>query len=476
MGLVEGDRHSPIGRWTGPVHPATIVPARPSLPRDPRSTQDALRHACLSPLDPRIDARRRHRHRRLRRRGARVPGRNERRPVRSVFRGPVRRAYGGTVGGAFAQREPVGGALVQREPVGRALGGALAHRKPAAPSPTPVAPASDTLRLRRLAVIRGSISPKSVVATQTGLVFAQNMMYRHTMTVYNRRGQLVKTISDRVILARYGHLSWPLAVNGSPVEAAVAPDGRHVYVSQYSMYGPGFRHPGWDTGWVNDVIDRSFVYEIDTTTLRITRAIRVGPVPKAVGVSPDGRWLLVGNWTHRDVSLVNLRTGREVKRIVVGGNPRGIAFAPDSSVVYLTAESGQRLMEYNFSTGRLRTLISLLPGEPRHLVIDPTGHYLYASLNKGGGVVKIDIGRRRIVDRVTTGANPRTIALAPDGRSLYVVNYESQTVAKVRTRDMLVLQRLRTAGVHPVGLTYENATHTVWVSCYRGTIERFADR
>jgi YVTN family beta-propeller protein len=307
-------------------------------------------------------------------------------------------------------------------------------------------------------------------------VFAQNMMYRHTMTVYNRRGRLVKTISDRVNLSKFGYRSWRRAVRGSPVEAAVAPDGRHIYVTQYSMYGPGFRHPGWDTGWVNDRIDRSFVYEIDTRTLRITRVIRVGPVPKAVGVSPDGKWLLVGNWTHRDVSLVNLRTGREVKRIVVGGNPRGIAFAPDSSVVYLTAESGQRLMVYNFATRRLRTLIRLLPGEPRHLVIDPTGRYLYASLNKGGQVVKIDIRRRRIVDRVTTGRNPRTIALAPDGRSLYVVNYESQTVAKVRTRDMLVVQRLRTRGVHPVGLTYENATRTIWVSCYRGTIERFADR
>jgi len=343
------------------------------------------------------------------------------------------------------------------------------------PSPPPVA-ASDTLRLRRLAVIRGSISPKSVVATQTGLVFAQNMMYRHTMTVYNRRGKLVKTIRDRVVLATFGYPAWRSAVNGAPVEAAVAPDGRHVYVSQYSMYGRGFGHPGWDTGWVNDVIDRSFVYEIDTTTLRITRIFRVGPVPKAVGVSPDGKWLLVGNWTHRDVSLVNLATGREVRRIVVGGNPRGIAFAPDSSVAYLTAESGQRLMEYTFATGRLRTLIALLPGEPRHLVIDPTGHFLYASLNKGGQVVKIDIRLRRIVGRATTGRTPRTITLAPDGRSLYVVNYDSRTVAKVRTKDMRVLQRLRTAGVHPIGITYEIATRTIWVSCYRGTIERFADR
>jgi 6-phosphogluconolactonase (cycloisomerase 2 family) len=173
---------------------------------------------------------------------------------------------------------------------------------------------------------------------------------------------------------------------------------------------------------------------------------------------------------------VNLRTGREVRRIVVGGNPRGIAFAPDSSVVYLTAESGQRLLEYTFLTGRLRTLISVLPGHPRHLVIDPSGRYLYASLDAGGQVVKIDIRLRRIIDRVATGSHPRTIVLAPDGRSLYVVNYESQTVAKVRTRDMVVLQRMRTSGVHPVGITYDNATRTVWVSCYRGTIERFADR
>ena len=306
--------------------------------------------------------------------------------------------------------------------------------------------------------------------------FAQNMMYRHTMTVYNRKGQLVKTISDRVTLARFGFPRWPSPVRGAPVEAAVAPDHKHIYVSQYSMYGPGFYHPGWDTGWVDDVIDRSFVYEISLSTLKKTRVFRVGPVPKAVAVSPNGKWLLVGNWTHRDVSVVSLKTGKQVRRIVVGGNPRGIAFAADSSKVYITAESGQRLMVYTFATRSLRTLIPLIPGQPRHLVIDPSGRYLYASLDQRGQVVKIDIERKKVVDRVSTGSHPRTIVLAPDGRSLYVVNYESRTLTKVRTRDMVVIQRLKTVGVHPVGVTYDNASRTVWVSCYRGTIERFADR
>jgi hypothetical protein len=41
---------------------------------------------------------------------------------------------------------------------------------------------------------------------------------------------------------------------------------------------------------------------------------------------------------------------------------------------------------------------------------------------------------------------------------------------------MVVLQRLVTRGVHPVGIDYDAKTRTVWVACYRGTIERFADR
>ena len=136
---------------------------------------------------------------------------------------------------------------------------------------------------------------------------------------------------------------------------------------------------------------------------------------------------------------------------MVGGNPRGIAFTPDSSKVYLSAESGQRSSSTRSRRATLRTLIPLLPGEPRHMVIDKAGKYLYLSLNKGGGVVKIDIAQKRVVDRVSTGKNPRTIVLAPDGRSLYVVNYESQTVVKVRTRDMVVLQRLDDEGRPPGG-------------------------
>ena len=94
--------------------------------------------------------------------------------------------------------------------------------------------------------IGGHISPKSVDASDTGLVFAQNMMYTHTVTVYDSAGDLVKTIPDTVDMSLFGYPGHPGITHGAPVEAAFTPDSRYVYVSNYSMYGVGMGPEGND--------------------------------------------------------------------------------------------------------------------------------------------------------------------------------------------------------------------------------------
>ena len=66
------------------------------------------------------------------------------------------------------------------------------------------------------------------------------------------------------------------------------------------------------------------------------------------------------------------------------------------------------------------------------------------------------------------------MAIAPDGRSLYVVNYSSGSATKVRTKDMTVLQTVAT-NHHPIGITYDNATHEIWIACYSGTLRVYRD-
>jgi DNA-binding beta-propeller fold protein YncE len=156
---------------------------------------------------------------------------------------------------------------------------------------------SDRARLTLRRVLTGNISPKSVAASGSGFVTAQNMMYRHTVTVYDARTlRLVKTIPDAVDLARLGYPQFPDRVRGAPVEAAFSPDGRYAYVSNYSMYGPGFGPEGDDDCTPSSGYDRSFVYRVDMTSMAVDRAYRVGAVPKVVAVTPDDRFVLVSNW------------------------------------------------------------------------------------------------------------------------------------------------------------------------------------
>jgi YVTN family beta-propeller protein len=333
---------------------------------------------------------------------------------------------------------------------------------------------SDKARLRLRKVIGGDISPKSVAASGTGYVTAQNMMYRHSVTVYDAHSlRLVKTISDAVRLARLGHPEYPGVTRGAPVEAAFSSDGRYAYVTNYSMYGSGFGPEGSDTCSPSSGYDCSFVYRIDMEALRIDRAYRVGSVPKVVAVTPDDRYVLVSNWCSYDLSVVSTRLGREVKRIPIGPYPRGIAVSPKGNAAYVAVMGGNNLVRVDLK--RWTTSSFPVGAGPRAAEVHPSDRYIFVSLNAEGRVAKLDLKTGAVRAKVYTGSAPRSLALAADGRALFVVNYESGTVTKLRTRDMKALQTV-SACYHPIGITYDRATRRVWVACYTGSIRVYDDR
>jgi YVTN family beta-propeller protein len=340
------------------------------------------------------------------------------------------------------------------------------------PSGTPAA----SRHLKLWKTIGGPISPKSVVATNTGLVMAQNMMYRHTMTVYNSEGALVKTIPDAVRLSDFGRQGHPGYSRGAPVEAAVTPDGKHMWVSNYSMYGAGFGPEGDDNCSPGSAraagVSNSFAYRINLKTFKIDAVIEAGMVPKYLAVSPDGKTLVITNWCSWDADIVDLSVNRVVARVPVGAYPRGIAISPDSNTAYIAIMGSSVLAQVNLVTHKVARQISV-GSNVRHVVIDPiNGRYLYASLNASGVVVKLDRASGRVMNRIHTGAGCRTVAISGDGTAIFVVNYDSNTMTMLRTSDMHVIQTVAT-GTHPVGVTYDGKTGRVWVAVYTGELMIF---
>jgi YVTN family beta-propeller protein len=338
--------------------------------------------------------------------------------------------------------------------------------------------ASDLGRLTLIRTIGGDISPKSVDASGTGLVFAQNMMYRHTMTVYNSAGELVRTISDAVNMAQFGFPGHPGSTRGAPVEAAFTSDGRYAYVSNYSMYGSGFGPEGIDTCTPSSALaagdTNSYVYRVDTQTLAVDQVIEVGLVPKYVAVTPNGRYVLVSNWCSFNLSIIRVATHQVVATLPMGAYPRGIAIARDSASAYVAIMGGDSVVKVNLKT--LKVDGSIYVGDnPRSIVLSPDDHYLYASLNLPGDVVKLDLATNRVVAMVHTGSDCRSLAISSDGLSLFVVNYLSDSMTMLRASDLAVLQSVQT-GVNPVGVTYDPTTGDVWVAVYQGEILVYAER
>ena len=332
---------------------------------------------------------------------------------------------------------------------------------------------SDERRLvNQFVVENADLQPKSVVASGNGLFFAQNMMYRHNVMVFDRGGNVLARIPDDVDLAAFG-VKGGVKAQGSPVEAAFLPDRSYVYVSNYKMYGPGF-NPSADDNCGRAKWDDSYVYKINTSTFAIEKVIATGSVPKFMAVTPDGSRLLVSNWCGFDVSVIDTATDTSITRIDVGRHPRGIAVTKDGRYAYVTVMGESKIVKIDLRSNAVVGRVPDAGSTPRHLLLSPDGRYLYVSNNHENLVRKIDLQAGVAVAKARTGVETRTMAMADDGESLYVVNYEDGTVSKVRTSDMKILQTEPT-GVHPVGITYDPVTRQVWVANYAGTLRVFVD-
>ena len=298
-------------------------------------------------------------------------------------------------------------------------------------------------------------------------------MYRHSVTVYDAKSlDLIKNISDQVNLNKLGQTGYSGLHRGAPVEGAFSPEGDYLYVTNYAMYGKGFSREGTDKCSPADKYDRSFVYRIDTTTWEINAAYRVGVVPKVVEVTPDNKYVLVTNWCSYDLSIISLEQQKVVKTIKIGAYPRGIAVSKDSQFAYVVQMGGAVIHKINLQTWKRDQLN--IGSNPRAVVLSPDNTMLYATLNSSGRVVAMDLATNKVVRSVKTGSASRSLDISADGSALYVVNYTSDTVSKVRASDFKVVQKIKVCN-EPIGITYEPLHKRVWVACYGGAIKVFSD-
>lgn len=198
-----------------------------------------------------------------------------------------------------------------------------------------------------------------------------------------------------------------IAIRGNPVEILFDRSGRRAFVSSFAA---------------------AKVMEVDVRTRSVRRELPAGLDPKMLALSPDEATLYVVNWRSNDVSVVDLDTGAERGRLETARHPRGIAVLPDGRVMVASTE-GDVVHEFDAAGRPLRRLPTC--AFPRHLVLSSDASHLYVTCSGESVVATYRLSDFRRISSAPTGRNPRSMALATGGRSLYVANYDGRSVSIV---------------------------------------------
>jgi len=140
--------------------------------------------------------------------------------------------------------------------------------------------------------------------------------------------------------------------------------------------------------------------------------------PIEMWLSPDGRLLYVVCQDSNEVRVVDPQSGKVVRAIAVGREPRGVAMSPDGTRLYVTNSWSDSVSVIDLAASKV---VQTLPTgfEPTGVVTDRSGATLYVANRLSGDVSVIDLSAGKEIKRLLAGRGASYLALSPDGKWVY---------------------------------------------------------
>lgn len=228
---------------------------------------------------------------------------------------------------------------------------------------------------------------------------------------------------------------------------------------------------------------------IDLATLEATGTVDAhGEEPRGIGVTADGKWLVVANRAEAGIAIIERTTGKLVRKVKIGANPEfvrvrgrqafvsyepsatgkppgaeghdddddekaepahiaivdldkgrvvrsvkggpeteGIEFAADGKHILVTNEADDTVTVHSIATGKLVKTVDLKPygKRPRGIKKSPDGKTYVATLEFANAFVVLGPDYR-VVKKVETGESPYGVSFDRSGKRLFVAAGRSQ--------------------------------------------------
>lgn len=151
-------------------------------------------------------------------------------------------------------------------------------------------------------------------------------------------------------------------------------------------------------------------------------AIALDRSPVDLVLTANGRWLITCNQTSSSLSLIDTKTGAVVDEVACGSRPSALALSADEKTVAVTGTYSGDVHFFTLGNGKLSATSKVFLNyfEPRGVVYAPNGKLAYIALTTAHEVAVVDVAKQKIIDRISVGRWPRSLAINGDGTRLAV--------------------------------------------------------
>jgi YVTN family beta-propeller protein len=176
---------------------------------------------------------------------------------------------------------------------------------------------------------------------------------------------------------------------------------------------------------------------LDPKTGQLQRRVKDIVDPYQIGFSPDQKWFVANalRLDHVDIYGYDGRDLKLAKRIPLGKLPSHMAFAPDSSTVFITQQGSDKISAIDLKTQAV--LWSMPVGKlPAGILMTDDGKYLLVGIMGADYVEVIDWRTQKTVKRIPAGAGTHNFRFTADKRYVFVSNRVANTINIVDTQTL----------------------------------------
>jgi DNA-binding beta-propeller fold protein YncE len=198
---------------------------------------------------------------------------------------------------------------------------------------------------------------------------------------------------------------------------------------------------------------------VDMATLKELRRIPALREPHHVALTPDGKFLLVGDTAGNELLFLDPANG-DVKKRMVMADPYQIGFSPNGRFFTVTGLARNQVDVYD---GASFTLLKRFPiaSMPSHLAYSPDSSMVYVSLQGSDSLMAIDLTHLAVVWVKPVGKTPAGVLWHDD--HVLVADMGADYVAEVDPVDGSVIRHIVTGrGAHQLFLSPDR--RIIWVN------------